>query len=280
MSRRVPAFLLACLLGARITVAADPGGRPARFATTDNVAIAGSFYEPARGPSPAVILLHSLGRSRSQWNQFAPTLQRNGIAALAIDLRGHGESTRRVTSGGELELAFAGFKPSDYEDMQFDVDAAVNWLTQHPGVDSRRVAIIGSSVSANVALRYATVNDDLAALILFSPGIAYKGLRADEAMEQLRAMPLRIVTAAGDSFAYESSKRLSEIRREAGRTRDADEFWVCGGNAHGADLLVSVKNLPQVTLGWLEHVLLGKPLPARPADAPVPPAKPRAAPAK
>lgn len=279
MRRLLPAILLVLLAGMTTGNAAD-AGRPVRFTTTDNVAIAGAFYEPSRGPAPVVILLHSLGRSRSQWSEFATALQRNGIAALAIDLRGHGESTRRLVAGGALDLAFAQFKPSDYEDMQFDVDAAVNWLSQHPGIDTSRIAIIGSSVGANVALRYATVNDDLAALMLFSPGITYKGLRADEAMKELRPMPVRIVTSIGDAFAYESGKRLDEIRKEAGHAHDVEELWVTGGNAHGADLLLSVKNLPQVTLDWLKHVLLGKPLPPRPPDAPPKPAAKNPKPAK
>lgn len=252
-----------------VTLASAEPVNSVRIVTADNVTVFGSYYpcSDASKPRPAVVLLHSLGRSRQQWADFAVALQRSGIAALAIDLRGHGDSTRRSAAAGVEELDFHNFRPQNFQDMLLDVEAAVDWLQRQPTVDRARIGIIGSSISANVALRYATVNDELAALVLLSPGINYRGLRTDDAMKQLRPMPLRIVTAANDSFAHESCVRLRDIRKESGVTRDADELWVCGGNAHGADLLMSVKNLPQVLLAWLKHVLLGAPLPPPPADS-------------
>ena len=252
------------LFGATFT-SAEPVS--VRIVTADNVTVFGSYYPCETKSAPAIVLLHSLGRSRQQWADFAGLLQPSGIAALAIDLRGHGDSTRRVTAAGVEELNFHTFRQADLQDMLLDVEAAVDWLQKQPTVNRSRIGIIGSSISANVALRYATVNDELAALVLLSPGINYRGLRSDDAMKQLRPMPLRIVTAVNDSFAYESCGRLRDIHKESGASRDADELWVCGGNAHGADLLLSVKNLPQVLLAWLKHDLLGTPLPPPPVDS-------------
>lgn len=231
--------------------------RTVRLITTDDVGILASYYPASRGPAPVVVLLHNLGRTRAQWDDFAPRLQREGIAVLAPDLRGHGESTARITAAGRQPLDVRAFKPSDFQDMLFDLEAAVDWLSEQPDIDGDKIAVVGSSLSANVALRYATINEDLAALVLLSPGIVYRGVRADDAMKTLRKMSLLIVTSRYDAFAFESSKQLDRIRREAGPPRAAEELWVCGGNAHGALLLSAVKNLPERLAGWLKDSLVG-----------------------
>ncbi|MGA2605294.1 MAG: hypothetical protein ABSG14_13805, partial [Verrucomicrobiia bacterium] len=79
-----------------IIVAAQPlvSGQTTRtvhLRTTDNVGIAGTWYPVPQTPAPAVLLVHSVERDRSVWASFAAALQKNGLAALAIDLRGYGE---------------------------------------------------------------------------------------------------------------------------------------------------------------------------------------------
>src|SRR5918993_3937174 len=60
----------------------------------DGVVLAATWYEPSSRPAPAVILVHMLQRSRRDYEALASRLAADGIGALAIDLRGHGESQR------------------------------------------------------------------------------------------------------------------------------------------------------------------------------------------
>lgn len=230
------------------------GVEPVTFLTADKVEIAATFYPVEGELAPAVVLLHESGRTREIWRPFAQLLQRNGIAALALDLRGHGDSVRQLAPTGPVRVDAQTFTPRDYQDMLLDVNAAFDWLSNRPDVDAHRVAIMGSVLGAHVALRYALFNDEISALVLFSPVIEYRGLRADEAMEKLGGMPVRIVVSAADNIPFASAKQLLEIRA-AGKPSDAKDLIATTGPWRGTDLLRGVDELTPVLVKWLREQL-------------------------
>jgi pimeloyl-ACP methyl ester carboxylesterase len=235
--------------------------RTVRLNSADGVALSATYYpSPTTNSAPAVILLHGFTKNRQEWSNFALALQHAGIAALALDLRGHGDSTRQITPDGVETLEAKNLLPRDFVAMTLDVEAAYNWLADMPGINPHRIAIAGSSVSANVALRYVQFNDEVAALILLSPGTTYKGLRVDDIMARIRPVPLRIAVSAGDAYSYESSKRLMEIRHETHPTTKPDEELLeCGGPLHGVTMFAGIKNLAPALVYWLKQVLLPAP---------------------
>jgi dienelactone hydrolase len=242
--------------------------RTVRLTTADDVGVIATYYPSDRERAPAVLLLHALNRDRSEWKEFAALVQRNGMAALAIDFRGHGESTRKLTAAGPVELKLQDFTGRDLQNMLLDVEAAVDWLQEQSEIDKKHIALIGASFGANIALRYAALNEDLAGVALLSPGINYRGIRTDDVIRQLGAMPLRVFVSRNDAFAFESSKHLIEIRKESGVSTTDKELTICTGDLHGAAILAGVKNLPQMLVSWLKQVV-GEPAPA-PAPAPAP----------
>jgi pimeloyl-ACP methyl ester carboxylesterase len=266
-------FLIAILSALTFSFAtyAAPTVRPVRFMTDDNVYITGEFY-PATSKedfAPAVLLLHSLERSRQEWPGVAAMLQRNGIACLVIDLRGHGESTRQLTANGPQPLDYHSFTAQHFADMLLDVNASINWLNDQPNIDKHRIAIIGSGLGASLALQYATFNSDLQALLLISPG-DYVGLSATKAMAKLGPIALRIYVSRDDIASYDTAKRLLAIHKEMGYTNDPETLVVCSGNMRGGDMLRGVNQLPKVMLAWLQQVLLGV---TPPAPSSTPPKK-------
>src|SRR5579872_5076570 len=95
MPRRLALILSTASTAAAVLVHAPlhaATARPVTFRTDDGVTIAASFYEAARHPAPAVILLHMQTRSRDDWQATATRLADAGLHALAIDFRGHGAS--------------------------------------------------------------------------------------------------------------------------------------------------------------------------------------------
>ncbi len=251
--------------------------RIVRLTTADDVGIIATYYPAERDRAPAVLLLHALNRDRSEWNDFALLLQRNGIAALSIDFRGHGESIRKLTAAGPVGLKLQDFTDRDLQDMLLDVEAAVDWLQTQSEIDKKHIALIGASFGANIALRYAALNEDLAGVAVLSPGVNYRGIRTDDVVRQLGVMPLRIFVSSDDPFAFESSKRLVEIRKKSGIGTADKELTICTGNLHGVPMLKGVRNLPQILLNWFKQVLFGgssaSPAPSAPSTAPSPPTK-------
>jgi sulfane dehydrogenase subunit SoxC len=99
--RRLAAFLFALLLAP----AADAGTQRVTIRTDDGASLAGTWYEPGVRQAPAVILVHMLHRTRHDWDPVATRLASEGIGALAIDLRGHGESSGGAEGGDAAKLS-------------------------------------------------------------------------------------------------------------------------------------------------------------------------------
>src|SRR3990172_4787453 len=128
--------------------------------TTDGVRIAGSFYNNGTN---SIILLHMLGRTRADYNFFAKTLARQGYTVLSIDFRGHGESVPPA------------FDDVDSSGLVRDVAAAKSFLVSK-GRPADKISIIGASIGANTALRYASEDPSIRSLVLLSPGLNYQGI--------------------------------------------------------------------------------------------------------
>ncbi len=59
------------------------------------VMLVGDRYAGENG-KPIVLLLHMLGRNRKDYAVLIPLLQKKGFEIVAVDLRGHGDSARRI----------------------------------------------------------------------------------------------------------------------------------------------------------------------------------------
>jgi dienelactone hydrolase len=135
--------ILAAACGVLLVLAADAAAsQRVTFRTDDGVTLVGTWYEPATRPGPAVILVHMLSRTRREWDAIGQRLASEGIGALALDLRGHGESGAAPAADPER---------TDYSAMVLDLRAARRYLTQRSDVQQSRVGIAGASIGANLA---------------------------------------------------------------------------------------------------------------------------------
>lgn len=102
--------------------------------------LAGQFYCPdARRfapPYPAIVICHGLGSRKERHGEFAESLSARGFAALAIDLRGHGESEGAL-DGNEV----------------LDLEVAARYLAARPEVDASRLGVRGSSLGGYYAIQ-------------------------------------------------------------------------------------------------------------------------------
>jgi uncharacterized protein len=127
-----------------------PPGDPASAGSGD-ARPAGSG-RPGPGAGPAVLVCNGNGGDRSMRAALAAALSRLGLAVLLFDYRGYGGNPGSPTEEG----------------LAADARAAQGYLAGRPEVDPRRVAYLGESLGAAVALRLA-VERPPAALVLRSP---------------------------------------------------------------------------------------------------------------
>ena len=184
-------------------------GQAVTFITDDGVSIVGTYYAPSSGlkdSTPTIILLHMLGKDRSTWNTFASALSHKGYAVLSIDLRGYGESIKQ----GSSTVSYQSFTENDFNKMTLDVKAAKQFLIEQKNANPDRMAVIGASIGANIALNYAaTLDPTIKIVILLSPGLNYRGVATSDTITKFKN-PIYIAATEGDSESAKGSQTLCD----------------------------------------------------------------------
>ncbi len=80
----------------------------------------------AAGGSPALIICHGAGEFKENYFELCELLAGRGVATLAIDMHGHGQS------GGERYCV-------NMQQWVADIQAAIDFLLTHPKIDGTRV---------------------------------------------------------------------------------------------------------------------------------------------
>ncbi len=232
MRARVRARLVMCVIASASLGCASPEphlavtGRAVQIASDSGVLLAGTFVEPAVGPTaervqaptrvPTVLLLSGSGPqdrdgSRADLAGYAPfrdiadALSARGVAVLRLDDRGTGASSGQ----------FAGATTYDFA---HDAAAALRWLRAQSVVDTSRLIVLGHSEGALVALLVAAQDRALDALVLL-------GAPARSGRELARWQ--RAALVGSDAAAWPPTERGSILARadaEAERTAATDPW--------------------------------------------------------
>lgn len=104
--------------------------------------------------APVVVLLHGWGGNAATLWTAACHLHQAGCAVLLPESRNHGQSDTDTFSS----------LPRFAEDL----DAALDWASQQPGVDARQLVALGHSVGGAAALLSASRRSDLQAVVSVS----------------------------------------------------------------------------------------------------------------
>ena len=226
-------------------------GQTVTFITDDGVSIVGTYYAPSSGlkdSTPTIILLHMLGKDRSIWNTFASALSHKGYAVLSIDLRGHGESIKQSSS----TVSYQSFTENDFNKMTLDVKAAKQFLIEQKNANPDRMAVIGASIGANIALNYAaTLDPTIKTVILLSPGLNYRGVATSDTITKYKN-PIYIAATEGDSESAKDSQTLCD------KINCGENLKIySGSSSHGTNMFSESLNPPlqDLIMSWLSSLL-------------------------
>jgi alpha-beta hydrolase superfamily lysophospholipase len=198
--------------------------------TQDNIKIAGTYYRA--DSEKGVILLHMMNKDKSTYDAFAKKLVEKGYNAIAIDLRGHGES----------DLDWKTFSEEDFKNMILDVKAAKEFLAEK---DITKFAIVGASIGANIALNFAVEDNGINAVVLLSPGLDFRGFKTSETIKQF-TKPILIVAGKQDTYSYNSSVEL-----KSSSPSSIKELKIYDSKNHGTDLFKDT-DIMDYSLNWLD----------------------------
>ena len=110
------------------------------------------FYPESHQPAPVLIICHGAGEFKENYYELCELLVARGVATLALDMHGHGES------GGERFNV-------DIQLWVADIQAAISFLLTDPKIDGGRIGAFGLSSGGTAILEAAIIEPRLKALV-------------------------------------------------------------------------------------------------------------------
>lgn len=185
--------------------------------TLDGVFLTGNWQSPA-GAKQCAFLLHMMPATRESFEPLVEKLSEVGVATLAIDLRGHGESLAKKTGdekkGKLIELNYKDFSDEEHQASRLDVDASLNFI-KVKGFNEDQIVMVGASIGANLTLDAMSRYNRIARGVLLSPGLDYRGVKTETAAKALEpGQKVWTVAAEGDAYSAQTCEALARIKAE------------------------------------------------------------------
>jgi alpha-beta hydrolase superfamily lysophospholipase len=203
----------------------------------DGAELHAAYYPAPTLNAPAVLLLHQLYTNGASWTPTVAALRTAGYAVLVPDLRGHG-----------LSRADINWPSARQDTLQW-----LDWMREQPFIDDTRIAIVGSSMGANLAV-VGCAEDNVAypesgcvTAVALSPGLNYYGYTPlDEALaEGLQSREVLFISSERDAYPARAVRQLPE------EFEQISVIWL-EGNAHGMDLFTANPTLIDDVILWLD----------------------------
>lgn len=214
-------------------------------------------------PAPVVMLLPMMNSDRSSWHGLDTMLVEQGFKVVSVDQRGHGASTARAGK----RYHWRDFSDQEFMGMVRDVGTilaaaearAVDSTSSQSldsilaGADFSHVILIGASIGTSAALLYGAGHEEIAAVVLLSPGLEYRGLKTEPAMEQYRGRPIYLTAAKDDT----RSAKAVAVLAEKGRVGNAQLVTqkIHPGNKHGTSLFDDYPGFREEVVRWVVRVM-------------------------
>ena len=189
----------------------DFSDRKVEFNASDGVVIVADYFpvkvdEGKR--TPAAILIHMYPADRKSWKPLIGRLRKAGIAALAYDIRGNGESTEPA----EMNMAEGYKNPSGghFSNAWMDVQGAHDWLRRQKNIDESRIVFVGASIGCSIALDYAGRSQLPKAVVCLSPGTDYFGVDSIQHIKKCANVPILLISPREEAEAVQALVEASE----------------------------------------------------------------------
>ncbi len=237
-----------------------PGPEPVQLTTADGVTIHGWYmaagdhaHEHGEKPperehyaaTPAVVMLHMFRSDKSSWQSLMEHCRLAGVATLAIDMRGHGQS-KLDAEGKDLTKLVQQRDEELFQAMWQDAQAAVDFLTER-GHELPHIGLIGASVGCSVAIDCARRNPGLRTVAVLTPGRNYLGLPSMEHLKQWGDRDLLLVSSEDEQGKGAGPMRTALLKQSAARV----ETWLLPDSSiHGTQMFGPVRGIEQRLMYW------------------------------
>lgn len=213
------------------------------FKTEDGVGITANLNKIA-GAEFYLLFVHMMPKTKESWADFQEESSKRGYGSLAIDLRGHGESTE----GGAGKIDYRLFSDKDHQNQILDIEAAVLWLKKQ-GIKPENIFLIGASIGANLVIQYLAEHAEMRAVAALSPGLDYKGIITMPFAKALtRDQHLFLIASDDDQESFHSVQKLNEISLAKTKLK------LLKSSGHGTNILDKQPALINEILDWMDAI--------------------------
>jgi fermentation-respiration switch protein FrsA (DUF1100 family) len=228
-----------------------PGGEDVVLATEDGLRL-GGWFAPTAERGGAVLICNGNAGDRALRAPLAAALFRAGMSVLLFDYRGYAGNPGRPTEDG----------------LAADARAARAFLAARPEVDPTRIAYLGESLGAAVAVRLA-LESPPAALVLRSPftsltdvgrlhypWLPVGALLADRypSIDRISQLAAPVLVIAGDRDMLVPAKLSRRLYEKAGEPKQF--LSVPGADHNSAQLLDGPLVIDAIVRFLREHGVL------------------------
>lgn len=201
------------------------GPRMVTFQSEDGITLSGTLYGSGQ---VGVVLSHMFPTDQTSWADMAQKMADLGYLVLTYDFRGYGHS------GGQVQI----------DQIDKDLRAAVAFI-RHQGVE--KVVLVGASMGGTATVKIAVEDSGIAAIVVWSSPLAFRGLTAELSEAAALTMPALFLGAEADP-ATADTQRMSEAAPNA-------ELFIYSGDGHGTFTLEMAQG-PEVEakiLGFIQE---------------------------
>jgi len=199
----------------------------------DGLTLVGDLYNAQMNSQmPAILLMHMFQGNRHDWDAQIPAFTAQGYRVLNVDLRGHGESK--------------GFR--DWQKAITDVQSWLDWMESQPAIDADKIAIVGASVGANLALVGCAADTHCVTVVALSPAKDYFHITTSDAIKTLSDRSMLIMGSQLDLPSGIDQRSMTDL--SAGEI----SVHLFAGQRHGLALFRYESVSPEI-VNWLDDHL-------------------------
>ncbi len=196
------------------------------FPSSDSLPITANLYHK-NDSAPVIVLCHQAGFNKFEYVGIAKTLFEKGFNCLAIDQRSGGGI---VEEFNETNIEAKKRKlPVEFLDAEKDITSAVNFAANKY---NQKIILWGSSYSSVLSLYEAIKNDNVKAVIAFSPGDYF-----DKEKGSLKEKLITFVKPMFVTSSKEESKELKEMLSKMKMNANQMQFIPDSVGLHGSRAL-------------------------------------------
>ncbi|MDQ7088027.1 MAG: alpha/beta fold hydrolase [Acidobacteriota bacterium] len=201
--------------------------------------------EHASRPLPLVLLLHAFGKDRDGMLDLADALASRGMAALAIDIRGHGASSG--TTGREL-FSYAVIPQKKLRQAVDDQRQVINHLRGHPRLDLQRLGVVGIAEGGQIAAALGGRLPEVRGLVIVDAVAPAPGFHPDTDLGYYGERPALFICSA-----VPRSKIQAEVLANYGTGER--KIFCTDTYESGDDLVMPPSPAVEEVVHWLEDKL-------------------------